>query len=201
MKLNEIFDTNSVKKAFYEKIKDKSYSPIVALTETALENNMNISDTLTMLEVAPPGENAENWIKTVKSDFKKRYGDEWQRVLYATAWKKFGESIVTESTTKELLVTELSSYPDEIVDHFRDDETFTGFISDNKLIGRIVKKLMDTTNLKAGPIMRVAEHIKEYNRVNGASSLGNSDKARKDARSDRILRIRDSSGKATARKF
>ena len=37
-------------------------------------------------EVAPPG--MEDWIKDRKADFKKRYGDKWEEVLYATAWKQ-----------------------------------------------------------------------------------------------------------------
>jgi hypothetical protein len=37
-------------------------------------------------EVAPPG--MEDWIKDRKEDFKKRYGDKWESVLYATAWKR-----------------------------------------------------------------------------------------------------------------
>lgn len=40
----------------------------------------------TVQEVAPPG--MEDWIKDRKADFKKRYGDRWQEVLYATAWKR-----------------------------------------------------------------------------------------------------------------
>lgn len=36
-------------------------------------------------EVAPPG--MEDWIKDRKEEFKKRYGDRWEEVLYATAWK------------------------------------------------------------------------------------------------------------------
>lgn len=37
-------------------------------------------------EVAPEG--MEDWINDRKADFKKRYGDRWQEVLYATAWKR-----------------------------------------------------------------------------------------------------------------
>ena len=37
-------------------------------------------------EVAPPG--MESWIKKRKPEFKKRYGDRWEEVLYATAWKQ-----------------------------------------------------------------------------------------------------------------
>ena len=42
-------------------------------------------------ESAPPGKKAEDFIKDSKEDFKKRYGKKWEEVLYATAWKKFGD--------------------------------------------------------------------------------------------------------------
>jgi hypothetical protein len=42
-------------------------------------------------ETAPPGKKAEDFIKSNKDDFKKRYGNRWQEVLYATAWKQFGK--------------------------------------------------------------------------------------------------------------
>ncbi len=41
-------------------------------------------------EVAPPGKDAEEFIKNSKDKFKKRYGDNWEKVLYATAWKVNG---------------------------------------------------------------------------------------------------------------
>jgi hypothetical protein len=44
-------------------------------------------------EVAPPGKKAERFIKKHKKEFKKRYGKRGSDVLYATAWKKFGEDI------------------------------------------------------------------------------------------------------------
>lgn len=37
-------------------------------------------------EKAPPG--MEEWINARKNEFKARYGDKWQQVLYATAWKR-----------------------------------------------------------------------------------------------------------------
>jgi len=40
-------------------------------------------------EKSPPSEKAEKFIKSSKKDFKKRYGKNWKRVLYATAWKNF----------------------------------------------------------------------------------------------------------------
>ena len=49
------------------------------------QNNEEVVD-----EVAPPGKDAEMFIKKNKEDFKKRYGDRGEAVLYATAWKKFG---------------------------------------------------------------------------------------------------------------
>ena len=41
---------------------------------------------LNLTEEAPPG--MEDWIKDRKEDFKKQYGDKWEEVLYATAWKR-----------------------------------------------------------------------------------------------------------------
>jgi hypothetical protein len=38
-------------------------------------------------EKAPPG--MEGWINSVKAKFQKEYGDDWEEVLYSTAWKKY----------------------------------------------------------------------------------------------------------------
>lgn len=46
-------------------------------------------------EVAPPG--MEDWIKDRKADFKKRYGDRWKTVLYATAWKRHKNEGIEEA--------------------------------------------------------------------------------------------------------
>lgn len=43
-------------------------------------------------ESAPPGKEAKDFISNSKSEFKKKYGKDWEKKLYATAWKKFGES-------------------------------------------------------------------------------------------------------------
>lgn len=198
MKLTEILSENRIKHSFFKKM--KTLSPIIALTETALEYNLSVDNVIKLLEVAPSSPKAEKWIKSVKDNFKKEYGADWEKVLYATAWKRFGEGVITEHTTKDLLIDALSKYPEELVAYFRDEDSFSGFMGDNRQIGRLVNKLIDKTDFKAGPIMRVAEMIKDYNRANGGS-IGNSSKERHAARLDRILRIRDSSGKATARKF
>jgi translation elongation factor P/translation initiation factor 5A len=44
-------------------------------------------------EAAPPGKDAEDWIRANKQKFKDEYGEDWESVLYATAWKLFGEQI------------------------------------------------------------------------------------------------------------
>jgi hypothetical protein len=42
-------------------------------------------------ESAPPSKEAEDWVKANKKRFKDEYGDRWEEVLYATAWKMFGD--------------------------------------------------------------------------------------------------------------
>lgn len=42
-------------------------------------------------EVAPDNPEAEQFIKKNKLAFKRRYGENWERVLYSTSWKLFGE--------------------------------------------------------------------------------------------------------------
>jgi hypothetical protein len=49
----------------------------------------------TFTESAPPG--MEDWIKKRKPEFKKRYGDDWESVLYATAWKQKNNESLEES--------------------------------------------------------------------------------------------------------
>lgn len=47
---------------------------------------------LEFMESSPPGGKAKRFIKHQKAEFKKRYGKRWKQVLYATAWKQFGEA-------------------------------------------------------------------------------------------------------------
>jgi hypothetical protein len=47
-----------------------------------------------IVEVAPPG--MEDWIKSRKPEFKKRYGKDWEKVLYATAWKQHNNESIEE---------------------------------------------------------------------------------------------------------
>ncbi len=64
-------------------------------SELQMERNPNHILMKTM-ESAPPNKKAEKFIKSQKSSFKKRYGKNWKRVLYATAWKRFNESLTVE---------------------------------------------------------------------------------------------------------
>lgn len=42
-------------------------------------------------EKSPPSKEAEDWIEANKEEFKKQYGDDYESVLYAKAWKLFGD--------------------------------------------------------------------------------------------------------------
>lgn len=59
----------------------------------------------TVNEVAPPGEEAEAFIKGNKEEFKKRYGKNWESRLYATAWKQFGPKKESYTTAEKILET------------------------------------------------------------------------------------------------
>ena len=54
-------------------------------------------------EKAPPGKKAESFIKKNKDSFKKRYGKQWKKVLYATAWEKFGEKSESYVSAKKVM--------------------------------------------------------------------------------------------------
>lgn len=44
-----------------------------------------------IIEKAPPGKKAKDFIEKAAPDFKKRYGDNWEAALYATANKLFAK--------------------------------------------------------------------------------------------------------------
>lgn len=87
---------------FHDKIKQpedvllenmkKASSLEEAILETSLVTGKTVEELVNLIqEVAPPCPEAEKFIKKAKKDFKKRYGKDWERVLYATAWKIFGD--------------------------------------------------------------------------------------------------------------
>jgi phosphopantetheine adenylyltransferase len=55
------------------------------------DDTAQIKSLISWAEAAPPGKDAEEFIKGNKEKFKKRYGTKWEKVLYATAWKVYGE--------------------------------------------------------------------------------------------------------------
>lgn len=42
-----------------------------------------------LMEAAPPNKKIEKWIIDNKKSFKDKYGDDWEKVLYSTAWKRY----------------------------------------------------------------------------------------------------------------
>lgn len=56
-----------------------------------------------LYEKAPPGRKAKRFIKKAAPSFKERYGDAWKTVLYAKAWKMFGESVEEPEDGSSLL--------------------------------------------------------------------------------------------------
>lgn len=64
-----------------------------------------IKEGVAVNEVAPPGKKAEEFITKNKAAFKKRYGKDWERALYATAWKQFGEGTEKYEDAKTMLET------------------------------------------------------------------------------------------------
>lgn len=60
------------------------------------ENGLSkIEEDAELNEKAP--EDQENFVKSSKNDFKKRYGKQWKKVLYATAWKRHNEGLEGDS--------------------------------------------------------------------------------------------------------
>ncbi len=65
----------------------------IVSNEVLTESLLFLRELSALVESAPSGKKAERFIKHAKKDFKKKYGKNWKKVLYATAWKNFGESI------------------------------------------------------------------------------------------------------------
>jgi predicted nucleotidyltransferase len=64
---------------------------------------------LDLNERAPHSKKGEKFIRKHKKEFKERYGEKWEQVLYATAWKLFGEKERTDEE-KENLTEEIVAY-------------------------------------------------------------------------------------------
>lgn len=80
------------------------------LVDFATKNGISLNEAFVkIMERAPKNPKAEKFIKKSKSEFKKRYGDRWKEVLYATAWKMFGESDNSPENTENTEVAETKS--------------------------------------------------------------------------------------------
>jgi hypothetical protein len=51
----------------------------------------NDTSKIEVLEVAPKNKEAEDFVIANKNKFKSRYGKNWEKILYATAWKLYGD--------------------------------------------------------------------------------------------------------------
>jgi hypothetical protein len=75
----------------------KKRDEIIASIEKKLEETI-------VREKAPPGKEAEHWIKSNKARFMKKYGPKkGMAYLYGRAWKQFGESNNTFEETKSIV--------------------------------------------------------------------------------------------------
>jgi hypothetical protein len=60
------------------------------LLETCLKTGITPGEAIKIFfEVSPPSKRIERMIKKNKEYFKKKYGKDWERILYATAWKQY----------------------------------------------------------------------------------------------------------------
>lgn len=69
---------------------------------------------------------------------------------------------------------------------------------DNRKVGKAAMKLIDNGDWRPGPVNAVKKAIKGLNKST-ETATENSKTAREEAREDRMLRVRDSEGKAKAR--
>lgn len=92
----------------------------------------------TLSEKSPPGKSAENWIKANKSRFIKQYGEEkGKEILYAKAWKLFGETVNLEEKYY-------------VQAHYSDGTQKLGNLDGQSSLSANYKKTSHYKNLKSG---------------------------------------------------
>lgn len=81
---------------FFEEVEKRNLNLEMVTTGDIAQVTLPIkflkSRTPTVVEEAPPDKDIEEWIKSVKGSFKKQYGEDYERILYALAWKKYNDS-------------------------------------------------------------------------------------------------------------
>lgn len=84
--INVISILLSCYKIFVEKAENDQEQPESSpVMKNEVQNNI--------MEVAPPSEKIERFIKKNKKAFRERYGKDWERILYATAWKMYNKGV------------------------------------------------------------------------------------------------------------
>ena len=73
-------------------------------------------------EKAPPNAEIEKWLEKpeTKAEFKKRYGDDWEKVMYATAWKMHNDKNKDEEWNIDEELDEEWIYPQPGVDELHE---------------------------------------------------------------------------------
>jgi hypothetical protein len=85
---NDLYMKNEFTRYGFTTLEDSHHLQMERHPESKIETTE-----MEFTESAPPGHKAEDFIKHHKKDFHERYGKRWKKVLYATAWKKFGEGM------------------------------------------------------------------------------------------------------------
>jgi hypothetical protein len=100
---------------------DDSLENLDMSNETWVDTYKAVLEDEDLYEKAPPGQ--EEFIKAAKPDFKKKYGKDWEKVLYASAWKRHNESIDFSNGYDS--VQDHEEVGDYAVDYFPDGQTGT----------------------------------------------------------------------------
>ena len=120
-------------------------------------------------EDAPPDPEIEKWLEKdkTKSEFKRRYGDDWEKVMYATAWKMHNDKNKNEDWNIDEELDEEWTYPQASVDELF--EEFVAEADEKKITPQILKdieKYADKLFAKLGIDVEFTKHF--LDRVNDA---------------------------------
>jgi len=120
-------------------------------------------------EKAPPDAEIEKWLEKdkTKAEFKRRYGDDWEKVMYATAWKMHKDKSKDEEWNIDEELDEEWQEPQRTVDDLF--EEFLSEADEKKITPQILKdveKYADKLFAKLGIDVEFTKHF--LDRVNDA---------------------------------